>query len=133
MREFFIGESESGQRLDKFLKKLLPGAPLSLIYKLSRTNRAKIDGKKRENDFRLDAGQSVKIFLSEEEFAEFGRNPFPTVGNNGDGNMGALRGEGDEDGKKGAFEKFRLTGERILFEDPFVLVVNKPAGVNVHP
>lgn len=74
MREFFTGESEAGQRLDKFLKKLLPGAPLSLIYKLSRTNRAKVDGKKRGNDFRLEPGQSVKVFLSEEEFSEFGRN-----------------------------------------------------------
>ncbi len=80
MREFFAGESESGQRLDKFLKKLLPGAPLSLIYKLSRTNRAKVDGKKRENDFRLEPGQSVKVFLSEEEFAEFGRNAPNSLG-----------------------------------------------------
>ena len=34
MREFTVGESEAGARFDKFLKKLLPGAPLSLIYKL---------------------------------------------------------------------------------------------------
>ncbi|MDQ1343747.1 MAG: rRNA pseudouridine synthase [Patescibacteria group bacterium] len=121
MREFVAGESEDGQRLDKFLKKLLPGAPLSLIYKLGRTNRAKVDGKKRENDYRLAAGETVKIFLSDDEFGEFGRN-------------WEAGGIANESGKSGSVPsnpektaKFRLTKDRILFEDGWVLAVNKPA------
>lgn len=118
MREFVAGASESGQRLDKFLKKLLPGAPLSLIYKLGRTNRAKVDGKKRENDYRLTEGEIVKIFLSDAEFEEYGRQA-PSAK--------------PDPGKVGESKKFRLTPDRVLFEDEHLIAINKPAGLNVHP
>lgn len=135
MREFIVGESEADARFDKFLKKLLPGAPLSLIYKLSRTNRAKVDGKKRENDYRLELGQTIKLFLSEEEFAEFGRQSAGNAGFSADGeSFGGRTRQGGAGMKNDAPRtKFTLTKDRILFEDDFVLAVNKPAGLNVHP
>lgn len=135
MREFTIGESESGQRFDKFLKKLLPGAPLSLIYKLGRANRAKIDGKKRENDYRLELGETVKVFLSEEEFGEFGRISTASGMNSaGDGVLPRSAGVGENSADTAPSRaKFRLLGDRVLFEDDYVLAINKPAGLNVHP
>ncbi len=36
MKQFEIGANEAGQRLDKYLKKLLPQAESSFIYKMLR-------------------------------------------------------------------------------------------------
>ena len=57
----------------------------------------------------------MKIFLKDEEFAEFSRS----------GGMGSE--------SVSPARKFVLTKDRILLEDEDVLVVNKPAGTNVHP
>jgi 23S rRNA pseudouridine955/2504/2580 synthase len=43
MEIFKIFDNDSNQRLDKFLKKLLPNANLSLIYKLNRKNKIKVN------------------------------------------------------------------------------------------
>ncbi len=118
MREFTIGPDESGSRLDRFLRKLLPGAPLSLIYKLGRTNRAKVDRKKKDDSYRLSEGESVQIFLTDAEFEELGRKVAETT-------VGDLGSEGSK--------KFRLTRDRILFEDGDLLAVNKPPALNVNP
>ena len=39
MREFQINGNEAGQRLDKYLKKLLAQAPSGFIYKMLREKR----------------------------------------------------------------------------------------------
>ena len=36
MREFIIGINEAGQRLDKYLKKILPNASSGFLYKMLR-------------------------------------------------------------------------------------------------
>lgn len=108
MREFDIGPNEAGQRLDKFLKKLLPGAPLSLVYKLGRTNRVKVDGKKRDDSYRIEEGESVRVFLSDAEFDEFGRSESAVA-------------------RPPAAKTFALSSDRILFEDADLLAVSKPA------
>ena len=36
MREFIIGSNEAQQRLDKYLKKLLPNASTGFLYKMMR-------------------------------------------------------------------------------------------------
>jgi 23S rRNA pseudouridine955/2504/2580 synthase len=53
MKQFVITENDAGQRLDKFLKKLLPNASSSLIYKFNRKNKIKINGKKQDNEYKL--------------------------------------------------------------------------------
>jgi 23S rRNA pseudouridine955/2504/2580 synthase len=42
MKSYQITSNDADQRLDKFLKKLLPNASLSYIYKLSRKGNIKI-------------------------------------------------------------------------------------------
>jgi RluA family pseudouridine synthase len=116
MREFPVSPDEAGNRLDRFLKKLLPGAPLSLVYKLGRTNRVKVDGKRKDDSYRLSEGETVRVFLTDAEFEEFGRKETARTDENVFREM-----------------KFRLTPERILFEDAELLAVAKPAGLNVHP
>jgi 23S rRNA-/tRNA-specific pseudouridylate synthase len=42
MKLFTITENDANQRLDKFLKKLLPNATKSLIYKFNRKDKIKV-------------------------------------------------------------------------------------------
>ncbi|MGM9572539.1 MAG: hypothetical protein ACI3ZR_10025 [bacterium] len=46
MQTIIITNNEAGQRTDKFLRKLLPQTPLGEIYKMLRTKKIKINGKK---------------------------------------------------------------------------------------
>jgi 23S rRNA pseudouridine955/2504/2580 synthase len=53
MKEYKISENDSGQRLDKFLKKLLPNSSSSLIYKFNRKNKIKVNSKREDNEYKL--------------------------------------------------------------------------------
>ena len=48
MQSFQIGKNEAGQRLDKYLKKLLPQASGSFIYKMLRKKNITLNGKKAD-------------------------------------------------------------------------------------
>ena len=63
MRETIIKENESGQRLDKYLKKYLPQAPGSFIYKMLRKKNITLNGKKAAGQEKLNTGDSIKFFL----------------------------------------------------------------------
>jgi 23S rRNA-/tRNA-specific pseudouridylate synthase len=53
MKQFKITENDANQRLDKFLKKLLPLATRGLLYKLNRTNKIKVNKKREDNEYKL--------------------------------------------------------------------------------
>ncbi len=120
MKLFKIEENDANQRLDKFLKKLFPRATRSLIYKFNRKDKIKIkfewsEGKykKRDNEYKLQVADEIKIFLSDKDFDEL-TSPQPSP----------LRGEG---------ENKWFNKKDIVFEDGDLLVVNKNPGINVHP
>ena len=46
MKEFKAGKNEAGQRLDKYLKKILPNASMGFIYKMLRKKNIKLNDKK---------------------------------------------------------------------------------------
>ena len=71
MREIIIRENEAGQRLDKFLKKYLPEAPGSFLYKMMRKKNIVLNGKKVSGSEKLASGDSVKLFFSEETLDKF--------------------------------------------------------------
>ena len=49
MVDFKITENEAGQRLDRFLRKYMKRAPLSMIYKTIRKD-VKVNGKRAHED-----------------------------------------------------------------------------------
>lgn len=112
MRQIEISEADEGQRLDRYLRKFFPSAGLASIYKLARTGKIKLDGKRVDNEHRLEAGSQLCIYLSDEQIAEY-QVTAPVV------------------------EIPKNTGldfsKWILYEDEYVLAVNKPAKMNVHP
>jgi 23S rRNA pseudouridine955/2504/2580 synthase len=66
MVKLIITENEENQRLDRFLKKYLKGAPLSHIYKLIRKN-VKVNGKRAGIDTNLKLGDEVILYMNPAE------------------------------------------------------------------
>lgn len=104
--------ADEGQRLDRYLRKYLPAAPLSAIYKLARTGKIKINGKRVDNEYRVEEGDIMVFHIPEEQLAEFQKTA-PAI-------ELSLQTDGD-------FAKW------ILYEDESILAINKPAKINVHP
>ena len=46
MHEYLISDNDAGQRLDKFVQKAERGIPPSLMYRLIRQRKIKINGKR---------------------------------------------------------------------------------------
>lgn len=105
MIEIKIGENEENQRLDKFLRKYLPNAPLSYIYRIVRKKNVKLNGRKADIDTILEAGDILFLYLSEEET------------------------EGFKDKKKVIKVRKQF---KVAYEDENILVVEKPKGLLVH-
>ena len=104
--------SDADQRIDRFLKKYLPNAPLGAIYKLLRTGKIKVNGKKKDQTYKLLFGDEIDIWLKDEEIVLFQKV-----------DTEPLRVSLHE-------KQTKLT---ILYEDEFLMVVSKPPGLNVHP
>jgi len=111
MKQYTIIENDSGQRLDKFLKKLLPNASSSLIYKFNRKDKVKINGKKQDNEYKLQIWDIVKVFLTDDDFLVLTKKI--------------------EEKKLEIIQKFDI--KNIVYEDSDLLVINKEPWINVHP
>ena len=59
--------SDADQRIDKFIKKYLPDAPLGGIYKWLRTGKIKVNRKKVDQIYRIILGDQIDIYLSDDE------------------------------------------------------------------
>ena len=66
MVKFTITENDAGQRLDRFFKKYYCNASLAYIYKLIRKD-VKVNGKKCKQNFLLNAGDAVHIYISDDD------------------------------------------------------------------
>ncbi|OPJ57666.1 RluA family pseudouridine synthase [Clostridium oryzae] len=62
-----IGDNEAGQRLDKFLRKYMKDVPLSAIYKAIRKGDVKVNGKKAKEQYFLENGDELFIFVKHKE------------------------------------------------------------------
>jgi len=73
-----ILEETANQTLISFLKKRLQTTPLSLIYKLFRTKKIKVNDKDiRYYHYRLKVGDEVKIFDNSLKISDFNISPTP--------------------------------------------------------
>ena len=63
MLSFIVQEEGGDQTLISFLKKRFKTTPLSLIYKLFRNKKVKVDGKNvRYYHYRLKSGEKIEIY-----------------------------------------------------------------------
>lgn len=103
MREIEIGKNESNQRLDKWIFKYLNKAGSGFVYKMLRKKNITLNGKKATGKEKLQLGDKVSFFLSEETIGKFRQ-----------------------------VKERRITSDYqpdILFEDDDILFANKPAGM----
>ncbi len=105
MRILTVKENDAGQRLDKFLSKALKTLPMSLMYKQIRTKKIKVNRKRTEPKYVLQAGDTVQLFISEEFF--------------------------EKTTEENAFMKLKPSLD-IVYEDKNILLVDKKPGLIVH-
>ena len=103
MQQLEIGTNEAGQRLDKYLKKLLPQAESSFIYKMLRKKNIVRNGSKAQGSVRVKEGDRITLYFSDETFARFSAC--------------------------GPFTAAPHPALDILYEDQDILMINKPAGM----
>jgi len=65
MRIVTVGENDKDMRLDKFILKLCPKMPKSLLYKYIRKKRIKVNGKKADISYILNLGDEVSLYVSD--------------------------------------------------------------------
>jgi len=111
--EHRVGEDEAGLRLDRWFRRRFPGVPHSLIEKLLRTGKLRIDGKRARAGARLIPGQILRVPTIESQRAPAKPGASPPVGR-----------------PVGRDEARRLK-ESVLYRDAHVLAINKPAGLAV--
>lgn len=109
MIEIEINKNDAGQRFDKFLFKYLNRAPKSFVYKMLRKKNIVLNGKKSNGDEKINIGDSVKLFLSDETIEKFRDLSENIVLNNN--NIPSL------------------SLSDIIYEDEDILLINKRAGV----
>jgi len=106
MKEFTITKNDSGIRLDKFITKVCPTLPSSLLFKYIRIKRIKINGKKGEISTRLKEGDVVAAYINDEFFVEVKpKYDFLSASANVD----------------------------VVYEDENILLADKKQGLLVHP
>ncbi len=102
MKIIKVNENDSGQRVDKFLSKLLSGMPRSLLYKQLRNKRVKRNKKALTAQDILSCGDELYLYINDEFFGE----------------AKEITAKGD--------------GLSVAYEDENILVCDKPAGQASH-
>jgi 23S rRNA pseudouridine955/2504/2580 synthase len=101
-----IDTARDGQRIDNFLFTRLKGVPKGLIYRLLRTGKIRVNGKKVKQTYRLQEDDEVRI-----PDISVSDSTTPVIN-----------------------ERIKRQIENsFLFEDENILAINKPAGLAVHP
>ncbi len=121
MRLIEVGSNQAGQRLDKFLHKYFPLAPMSVLYKNLRKKNITLNDRKASGAEMIALGDKVKVFFSEDTMAKFTAKSAESESAKKDG------GPGSVEAYLAAYEKIK--GITILYEDENCLFVNKPPGV----
>lgn len=111
MKEFVIKPNEANQRFDKYLKKLLPNAGTSFIYKMLRKKNITLNKKKAAGNEVVVSGDVINVFFSDETFDKFTANT------------------SDLQADFEALAKLDLSGIEIVSETTDVLVASKPANM----
>ena len=101
-----VDPENEGQRLDNFLIGCLKGVPRSHVYRLIRSGQVRVNSGRAAPSYRLRSGDRVRV---------------PPVGR-----------AGTAAAAPSAPEAVAWLADRIIYEDPRLLVLDKPAGLAVH-
>lgn len=106
MRSVTIGPNDAGQRVDKFLQKTYRNLPVSMMYKYIRQKDIKRNGRRCQAADRLKTGDVLTLYVKEEFL----------------------------DKAPPAYDFLSASRQiDIVYEDDNLLLLNKKAGLLVHP
>jgi Pseudouridylate synthases, 23S RNA-specific len=105
MKKFVITKTDDGIRLNRFLERIVPSLPASLMYRYLRLKRIKVNGKKCEASARLNAGDELELYINDDFFEQ-----------------------------ERALPDFMKAARRldVAYEDDKIAVICKPAGIFCH-
>lgn len=116
-----ITNLEAGQRLDRYLSKLLPMAGSGFLHKMLRKKNITLNGQKAEGCEKLNVGDQITIFFAEETLLKF---------------MGRQPDEKSSDCSSRIHEtaEYRRAYQTydsitIIYENDHILLADKPAGI----
>lgn len=101
-------DDDAGQRIDNFMLRELSGVPRSRVYRMLRKGEARVNGRRIRPDYRLCAGDVVRLPPWHKRPAESKPVARPSA------------------------NVLAYLEQAILFEDADLLVLNKPSGLAVH-
>ena len=101
-----ITAEEAGQRIDNFLMRQFKTVPRSRVYRLLRKGEVRVNRKRVDAEYRIAVGDEVRL---------------PPV------RIDATATPG-----RPSRSLVELIEQSIVYQDPHLLVINKPAGVAVH-
>ncbi|QQG69115.1 23S rRNA pseudouridine(955/2504/2580) synthase RluC [Erwinia amylovora] len=102
-----ITADEAGQRIDNFLRTQLKGGPKRMIYRILRKGEVRVNKKRIKPEYKLEAGDEIRI---------------PPV----------RVAEREEENVSPKLAKVAALEAAIIYEDDYLLVMNKPSGTAVH-
>ena len=118
-----VDEDYAGQRLDNFLIRQLKGVPKTHVYRIIRSGEVRVNKGRAHADTRVEAGDIVRL-------------PPVRTSERADQKAQAMLNVMTEVARHGASSTvggYAPPAEfPILFEDDFLLAIDKPAGVAVH-
>jgi len=106
MIEITLSANDVNRRFDRFLHAHLNRAPKSLVHKLLRKKRIKLNGARAQGSEITNLGDKVTFYLSQETYESFTKKETKVLKN-----WGAID---------------------VIYEDDNVLIVNKPTGLLTH-
>lgn len=115
-----VDEDYAGQRLDNFLIRHLKGVPKTHVYRIIRSGEVRVNKGRAHADTRVEAGDVVRLppVRTSERAGQKAQAMAQEV---------VRHGAMSTTGGQAPSREFP-----ILFEDDFVLAIDKPAGVAVH-
>ena len=111
MKEYIIGNNEQGQRLDKFIAKVLPLGTKGFFYKMLRKKNIVLNDKKAVGNEMLHFSDCVKFYMSDETFQKF-----HTI----------IKENDYLEYTKDKLDKLNIN---ILYEDKHIVAFYKPEGI----
>lgn len=124
MKEFSVSSKEAGQRMDKYLFKILNQASKGFVYKMLRKKNIVLNDKKATGQEVLNASDQIKIYLSDETFDKFAS----ALGDTAEEKTAEKSASGNAKpaAKTSAVHHPKI---QIVYENDDILILNKPVGL----
>lgn len=105
MKKFIVLKEENGQTLEKYVRKIMPLAPLGFIYKLFRKKDIKVNGHWQDKKYVINTNDEIAVYVTDAQLEEFE--------------------------KVKSIRNLSNISSWIVYEDNNILIINKPRGVLV--